>query len=126
MKCTKCGINDRPYTVKTGVRKGKIQSYCKKCNKEQVIKRQRKLKEKCTEYAGGKCSICGYSTYLGALEFHHLDPSKKDMRLSKFGRTSWEKNKEKIMEELDKCVLLCANCHREVHGGLHEGMLVDG
>jgi 5-methylcytosine-specific restriction endonuclease McrA len=125
MKCTKCGINDRPYKVKTGSRKGKIQSYCKECNKEQVIKRQRKLKQQCVEYAGGECKICGYKVYLGALEFHHLDPSKKDIGFSKFGRTSWDKNKEKIIEELDKCVLLCANCHREVHGGLHKEMLVD-
>ena len=85
MKCSKCNINEREYTVKTGFRKGKIQSYCKECNKQNVIDRQRKLKEKCVEYGGGKCKICGYSKYFGALDFHHLDPSTKDIKF-KIGR----------------------------------------
>jgi hypothetical protein len=64
------------------------------------------------EYKGGKCSSCGYNKCIAALEFHHLDPSKKDFSISSSGNTrSWNK----VKEELDKCVLLCSNCHREVH-----------
>ena len=117
MKCVKCGVNDREYTVKTGSRKGKTQSYCKECNKENVIKRQRQIKQKCLDYLGGKCSMCGYNKCSGALEFHHKDPSEKDITISHWGRTSWNKNKDKITQELDKCILVCANCHREIHMG---------
>jgi len=67
------------------------------------------------EYKGGKCAICGYDRCLEALEFHHLDSEGKDFGISDKGYTrSWKK----VKEELDKCVMLCANCHREVHAGL--------
>lgn len=66
-------------------------------------------------YKGGKCQICGYSKYVGALEFHHIDPSQKDFGIASKGYTrSWDKNKE----ELNKCVLVCSNCHREIHAGV--------
>jgi 5-methylcytosine-specific restriction endonuclease McrA len=67
------------------------------------------------EYKGGKCQICSYNRCLEALEFHHLDSSKKDFGISDRGYTrAWEK----VREELDKCVLLCANCHRELHANM--------
>ena len=75
------------------------------------------------EYKGGVCQICEYSKYQGALDLHHIDPSEKDFSLGHKGYTrSWER----IKAELDKCVLLCATCHREVEGGvtqLPEGIL---
>jgi len=59
--------------------------------------------------------ICGYKKSHRALSFHHRDPALKDFGLSSKGLTrSWEK----IVKELDKCVLLCANCHAEVHDGI--------
>jgi len=61
------------------------------------------------------CSNCGYNRYMGALEFHHLDPSTKSFSI---GSNAAGKNLNEILEELSKCVLLCSNCHREVHGGL--------
>jgi len=80
-----------------------------------VQKRRRELRRKAVEYKGGRCSICGYDWCIEALEFHHPDSSKKDFGISSRGYTrSWEK----IREELDKCVLLCANCHREIHSRL--------
>lgn len=70
------------------------------------------LKVKAIEYKGGACQKCGYNKYIGALEFHHLDPAQKDFGISEKGHTrSWEK----IKNELDKCILVCANCHREIH-----------
>jgi len=67
------------------------------------------------EHKGKCCQICGYSRCPEALEFHHLDNSSKDFGISNKGYTrSWKK----IKEELDKCILLCANCHREIHAGL--------
>lgn len=78
---------------------------------------RRKTKAKCVEYLGGKCSICGYNKYNGALQFHHLDPSKKDFGISRGGNT---RSFEKIRLELDKCILVCANCHFEIHGGITE------
>lgn len=86
--------------------------YCKECSKEEVICRQRKFKKKCIDYKGGECSECGFSTCDAAMEFHHLDPSKKDFSISRLKLTSFD---NRVIKELDKCILLCANCHRMVH-----------
>ena len=77
-----------------------------------VRKRRKKIREMALGYKGGKCELCGYDRCLEALEFHHLDSSGKDFSVSSKGYTrSWKR----VKEELDKCILLCANCHREVH-----------
>ena len=79
--------------------------------KKAVAARRRRIRETAIEYSGGKCAICRYSKSKRALPFHHLDPKKKDFGLSEKGITrSWEKT----TRELDKCILLCANCHMEV------------
>ena len=83
--------------------------------KQAVAKRRKKIRDMALEYGGGKCVLCGYDTCKRALSFHHRDPKKKDFGLSTKGITrSWEKTRK----ELDKCVLLCANCHMEVHDGI--------
>jgi predicted HNH restriction endonuclease len=82
---------------------------------EAVKKRRRDLRAKAIELKGGRCEICGYSRCPDALEFHHLDDAKKDFGISAKGYTrSWEK----VKNELNKCQLLCANCHRELHASL--------
>ena len=75
--------------------------------------KERKLnkKLKAVKMLGGKCSVCGYKKYLVALDFHHKDPMKKDNVLNKI----WCKRWETIEKEITKCVLFCANCHREHH-----------
>ena len=119
MKCVKCGqIEKKPYKVKSGRRKGKIQSYCRKCNHQNTLDRQRDFKKQCVEYKGGKCVVCGYNKYIGALDFHHTDPSIKDFGISKFRNTSFKKNEVIIKKELDKCILVCRNCHAEIHGNI--------
>ncbi len=83
--------------------------------KSAVTKRRKSLRIMARKYKGGKCMICGYNRCLEALDFHHLDPKKKVFGLSEKGRTySWEK----IRAEIDKCALICANCHREIHAGI--------
>jgi hypothetical protein len=80
-----------------------------------VAKRRKRLKEMVVEYKGGKCVICGYNKYVGAFDLHHLDGTVKEFGLSTRGLTrSWEK----LKEEADKCILVCANCHREIHAGI--------
>jgi predicted HNH restriction endonuclease len=76
--------------------------------------RRRKIKLQAIEYKGGKCQICGYSKYVGALDLHHTKGIKK-FTMGNDGYThSWSE----IIKELDKCILICSNCHREVHAGL--------
>lgn len=88
---------------------------CKKCRVESVQRRRDKLKQRAIEYKGGKCQVCGYNKYPGALEFHHLNPNEKDFGIASKGYTrSWEK----VKEELDKCVCVCSNCHKEIHAGI--------
>lgn len=81
-----------------------------------VSKARHKLKERAVEYKGGKCSKCGYDKCLAAFDFHHLDPDQKDFRISGGHYRSFEN----IRAELDKTVLLCANCHREVHDEMYQ------
>ena len=75
--------------------------------------RQRQ-KEKIIYVMGGKCACCGYDKCRQALELHHLDSTKKDFELSKNANKAWKY----IIAELPKTILLCSNCHREVHAGL--------
>ena len=89
--------------------------YCKPCTKNQTIERQRAFKQKCIEYKGGKCIICSYSKCNTALKFHHLDPSKKEFAIANFKLNTFD---SKIKNELDKCILVCGNCHDEIHSGL--------
>ncbi len=89
-------------------------SYCKLCSNSLAVKRFRKAKELCVEYKGGKCIICNYNKCIGALEFHHIDPKIKDFSISNSKNCHFNK----LKPELDKCVLLCCRCHREVENGI--------
>lgn len=92
----------------------------KKSNSKAVMDWRARQKKKAREYLGGKCKICGYDKVNACLEFHHIDPSSKDWQPFSRGQTRrWQ-----LLEpELDKCVLLCCRCHREVHAGLHPNYL---
>lgn len=68
-------------------------------------------KLKAIAYKGGKCQRCGYDKCVAALDFHHRDPSEKEFQWVRLRRLRWDR----VLAELDKCDLLCANCHREVH-----------
>lgn len=92
--------------------KGDGHKRCVKCRSEAVQRRRDKVKQMAVDYKGGKCQRCSYNKCTRALEFHHIDPNEKDFGIGYKGHTkAWEK----IKVELDKCMLLCANCHREVH-----------
>ena len=85
---------------------------CIKCRSYQVQKRRDKIKQMAVEYKGGKCERCEYNNCLSAMDFHHLDPNEKDFGLAKNRLTrSWEA----VKAELDKCILVCCRCHRELH-----------
>lgn len=75
-----------------------------------VVDWRRRTKVKLVEYKGGECIRCGYKKSLGALELHHLDPNEKDFTI---GGKSW--SFERLKKEADKCILVCSNCHIEIH-----------
>lgn len=80
-------------------------------NKFNVTKVRMKLKLMAIEYKGDSCENCGYDKCVDAFDFHHLDPTQKEFKLASGNTYKWETMKS----ELDKCILLCANCHRETH-----------
>ena len=87
--------------------------------KSDAVKRwRRNTKHRLLQAMGGKCIICGYDKCDAVLDFHHLDPSKKDFALGS-ARASI-KNWNFLVEEVKKCVILCCRCHREHHEGLVE------
>ena len=77
-----------------------------------VAKRRRKLKEELVKYKGGKCEECGYKKCIAALEFHHKDHTQKDFSVSSTGSTM---SLDRLKKEVDKCLLVCSNCHKEIH-----------
>lgn len=96
----------------------KVCTICERENKDprrnvcascRVKRSRRNAKEKAIEFMGGKCQNCGYNKSHRALTFHHLDPKEKDFQISRSCNAAWNK----VVEELKKCVMLCANCHAE-------------
>ncbi|EMF5533952.1 hypothetical protein ACXYJ3_001485 [Escherichia coli] len=118
--CRACG-NEYPLTTEYFYSNGftpngtkKWKPTCKACEKaERVAGHEELIKE---VFPVLECSICGYNRCKQALDFHHTNPEEKEYSIARF-RTS-RRNREVVIAELKKCVLLCSNCHREVHAGL--------
>jgi hypothetical protein len=83
-------------------------------NYEYVKNCRQRLKERLVYIMGGKCCICGYNKCITALEFHHINPEEKDFTLG----INANIGTEKAINEIKKCVLVCSNCHREIHADL--------
>lgn len=79
-----------------------------------MIDYKHRIKERAVYIMGGKCQCCGYNKSIRALHFHHVDASTKKFSISSGVTRNWEDT----LYELRKCVLVCANCHMEIHDGL--------
>lgn len=128
-KCSDCQVWKDPEEFHKNSRDKRGLTYsCKVCanlrsknwykKRENLDKRNQRVNEKQIErkkwaidYMGGKCQDCGNVYHPCCYDFHHLDPSQKENNPSYFIKLS----KEKAMDELQKCVLLCSNCHRMRH-----------
>lgn len=114
IKCQRCG----EYFISADMSSKKQKdgtvhfTYCKKCWSEITIQHKKNRKQKLIESHGSKCCVCGYNKCEKALEFHHIDSSEKINDVSKIYKNS------DMEKEIEKCILLCANCHRELHDGL--------
>jgi hypothetical protein len=82
----------------------------KKDNVKGVVNWRKDKKRKLVEYKGGCCEKCGYKKCIDAFDFHHMDPNQKD-----FGISAKSYSFERLKKEVDKCILVCKNCHAELH-----------
>ena len=113
MICSRCG-QDKPTTDFYFRRtEGRHHPYCRACHNEYTPDRFKRRKQKAIAYLGGQCQDCGGKFPPSVFEFHHRDPSKKDLTGNQIKRGAWDL----VRAELDKCDLLCANCHRIRHWG---------
>jgi hypothetical protein len=83
-----------------------------------VIAWRKRTKQTLIEAFGGGCANCGYSNCQAALEFHHLDPETKSSSISQM--MTCPRSIEIIYDECEKCIMVCSNCHKELHSGLWE------
>lgn len=115
MKTSKCGKCNKELPVDQFYmrpdRVNKPQSYCKSCLHRIQMDRWIERKLKAIQYLGGVCKDCNGVFPREVYDFHHRDPEEKDVSWQKLRLRSWDK----ITKELDKCDLLCANCHRIRH-----------
>lgn len=113
--CLKCSPFNKHNTRNLSKPTVEIDGKLKTVAGQSQARSRRRKKKKAIEYAGGKCSICGYDRCQAALEFHHPDPKGKEADPSQ-SVYLWSWKRAKI--EIDKCLLVCSNCHREIHYGL--------
>lgn len=126
IKCKPASHKKDPNIEYTCNNCGKIYKFSQKkngattklCSSCQVNIRKHKNKLQAIDYKGGCCQKCGYNKCIRALCFHHIDPTKKEFGVSGNHCRAWQK----VKQELDKCLLLCHNCHMELHDEL-EGVV---
>ena len=109
--CPRCNQNllIEQFYFKSATGRRTRTTYCKKCIIDYNYERELKFKINIIKLKGGKCSKCGYNKNISALEMHHLDRNEKEFN---FAYKSAMTND--LLKELDKCILVCSNCHREI------------
>lgn len=109
-RATKCQLCNSNHKVKTGKPQHMLYgTYCSSCI---AYTERTKIKKLCVEYFGNKCVVCEKSYNLCVYDFHHLDESGKEHQIAQIMRVFYF---DKLVVELEKCILLCANCHRDIH-----------
>jgi len=116
-KCSSCD-EEKPigeFTLRRNYHNGERvrHSQCKECVYESGRRRIRAVKLKLVNLKGGKCISCGYCKNLSAMDFHHRDPSEKEFDWRQL--MTMLKQWDRVLEELEKCDLLCNRCHQEIH-----------
>lgn len=112
-----CEICENKFETKSATR-----IYCYECSgestrtnyatrKHQKTILRNNMKKQAIKILGEKCCICGYNKCIDALEFHHKDPSIKEFKLGSGNTMSWKEYKSEAL----KCMLVCSNCHKEIH-----------
>ena len=99
--------------------KGKTRKYgrrCHECYVQNHYKKRVDLKTRAVEYKGNKCADCGQTYHQCQYDFHHLNEDRNNNKDKTIGHMTHAcKPWDKIQQELDQCVMLCANCHRLRH-----------
>ena len=113
IKCTTCGTTEDILKNKWS---------CRKCynaiHVERMTLRRKIWKDWLVQNANMVCERCGYNEFLSAIDFHHIDPATKDFAIGNWtnGRFAFNKKNQKlVLQEIKKCKILCANCHRGLH-----------
>ena len=115
-RCKKClKLSSFHVKIRHGGRYVDYHFVCKKCWYEKHKHQVKSKKIRAIELLGGKCMDCGYHRSLSALEFHHRNPKLKDITMYSILNHTWGR----VLVEIKKCDLLCANCHRERHDKLN-------
>jgi len=134
-KCRFCGTTDIDKLKKTKV--GKILTLCNRCNYRHYPYTPKTKRIYKPQYKTNKpmwinfliesgisfsCSECGYNKYTGAIEFHHIDSKQKELSMNQFMRSRElsDLNKTTFLQEVSKCLILCSNCHKELHHELRK------
>jgi hypothetical protein len=109
----RCEICNRSYAYDR--RKGHTRRRCNSCRSNcSGFGNREALKRRMVAYKGGKCEACGYDMCVRALTFHHVNGADKRFTFAGNHNRSWSV----LRDELDKCVMLCQNCHNELHAGM--------
>lgn len=115
-KCVRCGeIKELPAFPGDRSARTSVKRACRDCVNGATKRYADDNKRHWIDQMGGACQNCGENRFISALDFHHVDGDEKDANPSLFiaRRSRWEE----AAKELDKCCLLCSNCHRALHGG---------
>ena len=134
-KCSKCNEEKElnQFYVNNQNKKSGLSAYCKKCQKTDKKIHYKNNKEQYTKNVFNnslwlleikmelKCERCGFD-HPAALDFHHKDPTQKEFGI---GGRSTKKNREKTLEEIKKCEVLCSNCHRIEHAKHYNSRLAE-
>ena len=113
-ECKECGKIRHVSSLSNIVNNGRT-GLCRPCYVKSIAgisDDKRLLVERIRENG---CSLCGYSTYICALSFHHSEPKEKLFGIVGEGTNSAKIPFESFLDEINKCILVCANCHKMLH-----------
>jgi len=109
--CPKCKETKPTSEFHFKKTENRFNSWCKQCVYGLQKGRWTARKIEAIKLMGEKCCKCGYDKNISALEFHHLEAKDKELQWNKLRQVGWES----VIKELQKCIMVCANCHRETH-----------